>query len=63
MLQAERWSWQVTALLLHHSYLVGRHRGEGRDDGGQGDLSLLGHVCRAREAVGRAADVARTGIA
>lgn len=63
MLQAECWNWQVTVLLLHHSYLVGRHCGKGRDDGGQGDLSLFGHVCRAWEAVGRAADVARTGIA
>lgn len=62
-LQAERRGAQVAALLLPHSYLVGRHCGEGRDDGGQGDLGLLGHVCRAREAVGRAADVARTGVA
>lgn len=63
VLQADRRDAQVAALLPPHPYLVGRHCGEGRDDSGQGDLGLLGHVCRAREAVGRAADVARTGVA
>ena len=45
------------------TYLIWRDRGKGHDDGSQRDLSLLGHLWCAGQAVRGAADVPGAGVA